>query len=132
VAKVTRDGGAGMGVLMNIAEGTALAALALNVVVALVGLTWGLSKIRDTIRDEIETHRIAFDADIDGLRREFGETAQAIRQKINDVEIWGRDNYVKKDSFTTVTDRISREILSIAERLDKRLERMEIKIDAAP
>lgn len=114
---------------MTIAEVTAISALVLNVIVAVVGLTWGLGKIRDTVRTEIEQHRIAFDADIDGLRREFGETAQAIRQKVSDVEIWGRDNYVKKDSFGVVTDRISREVKDFADRIDKRLERMEEKID---
>lgn len=117
---------------MNIAEVTAISALVLNIVVAIVGLTWGLGKIRDTVRDEIEEHRVAFDADIDGLRREFGETAQAIRQKVSDVEIWGRDNYVKKDSFGMVTDRISREVKDFADRIDKRLERMEAKIDHNP
>lgn len=114
---------------MTLAELTAISGLALNVVVAIVGLTWGLAKIRDTVRDEIDAHRIAFDTDIDGLRREFGETAQAIRQKVSDVEIWGRDNYVKKDSFGVVTDRISREVKDFADRIDTRLERMESKID---
>jgi hypothetical protein len=117
------------GLLMSVAEVTAIAALALNIVVAIVGVTWGLAKIRETIRTEIEEHRIAFDADIDGLRREFGETAQAIRQKVSDVELWGRDNYVKKDSFGVVTDRISKEVKDFADRIDKRLERMESKID---
>ena len=67
------------GLPVNVSEVTAIAALVLNVVVAIVGLTWGLGKIRDTVRDEIEEHRIAFDADIDGLRREFGETAIVFR-----------------------------------------------------
>jgi hypothetical protein len=114
---------------MNVAEVTAISALILNVVVAIVGLTWGLGKIRDTVRDEIEEHREAFDSEIASLRREFGETVQAIRQKVSDVEIWGRDNYVKKDSFGMVTDRISREVKDFADRIDKRLERMEVKID---
>lgn len=115
--------------MLSIAEGTALTALGLNVIVAVVGLTWGLAKIRDTVRDEIEVHRKGFDEEIDTLRHEFGETVRAIREKVTEVELWTRDNLVKKDSFSVVTDRISREVRDLGERLDKRLERMEGKID---
>lgn len=115
--------------MLTIAEGTAITALGLNVIVAIVGLTWGLGKIRDTVRDEIDVHRNRIDAEIDNVRLEFGESVRAVRQKINDVELWTRDNLVKKDSFGTVTDRISREVRDLGERLDKRLERMESKID---
>jgi hypothetical protein len=114
---------------MSISELTAVAALLLNVTVAVVGLTWGLGKIRDTVRDEIDEHRKDFDGAILSLRREVGETALALRQKVTEVELWGRDNFVKKDSFGIVTDRISQEVKDFAERIDRRLERMEGKID---
>lgn len=115
--------------MLTLAEGTAVAALGLNIVVAIVGLTWGLAQIRDAVKSEIEKHRAKFDEEIDTLRHEFGETVQAIRSKVTEVELWTRDNLVKKDSFSLVTDRISREVRDLGERLDKRLERMEAKID---
>lgn len=114
---------------MNVTELTALAALALNVTVAIVGLTWGLGKIRDTVRDQVDKGRIALDEEIEALRREFGETAAAMRQKITEVELWSRDHLVGKNSFGIVTDRISDELKNFAERMDRRLERMEAKID---
>lgn len=115
--------------MLTVAEGTAIAALGLNVVVAIVGLTLGISRIKDAVRDEIEQHRKEFDDDLGTIRREFGETGHALREKITEVELWGRDNFVKKDSFVSVTDRISREVKEFADRIDKRLERMEGKID---
>lgn len=118
-----------MSAVLSVAEGTALAALALNMIIAVVGLTWGLGKIRDTVRDAIDVHRKKIDEEIDTLRHEFGETVQAIRMKVTEVELWTRDNLVKKESFGLVTDRISREVRDLGERLDKRLERMEGKID---
>lgn len=114
---------------MSISEVTAIAALVLNVTVAIVGLTWGLSKIRDTVRDQIDARREEVDEDIEKLRREFGETSAALRTKVTEVELWARDNLVKKDSFGVVTDRISTELKNFAERIDRRLERMEEKID---
>jgi hypothetical protein len=125
---------------MTLVEFTSVAALGLNVVIAIVGLTWGLGKIRETVGKSLEQHREAVRASMDvhrkdfeeGLamvRREFGETGSALRQKINEVELWSRDNFVKHDTFGEVTDRISREVKDFADRIDKRLERMEGKID---
>src|SRR4051812_47148143 len=99
-----------MGIVMTLVEFTSVAALGLNVIVALVGVTWGLGKIRDTVgekleehretvRIEIEAHRREVDDNLRAARREFGETGAALRQKISEVELWSRDHFVKKDTF---------------------------------
>lgn len=115
--------------MFTVAEGTALAALALNILVATVGVTWGLGKVRDTVSEQVAEHRRGFEEELDTLRHETGETVHAIREKLREVELWTRDNLVGKETFNTVTDRISREFRDLGERLDKRLERMEGKID---
>lgn len=60
---------------------------------------------------------------MDVYRRDVGETAAAIRQKIHDVETWNRDTFVRKDDFDLVIGRIEKS-------LDKLGDRFEEKIDA--
>lgn len=68
---------------------------------------------------------------IDVTIRQFGETATAIRQKITEVELFMRDNYIKRDSFYHGVNELATNVKSLGESLDGRLIRMENKIDAA-
>ena len=107
----------------------ALVALGLNVVVALVGMTWGLGKIKDAIRNEIEQHREKFDQELDMIGRNFGETASALREKIREIELYCRDTFVRRESFSEVITKLSSDINLLATRIETRLVRMEEKID---
>lgn len=97
---------------------------------AVVALTWGLGKVRDAVRDEIDKNRDRFDADIDNLGHSFGETAAALREKIREVELFGRDTYMRRDSFYKTMDMLSADMKAQFSRLDQRLERMENKLDS--
>jgi hypothetical protein len=110
-------------------EFAAVAALLLNVTIAIVGATWGLSKIKEAVRDLMEMHRREVDQQLSSMGRNFGETASAIREKVREVEIWGRDNYVRRDDFLVATGEIKAGIALLGERLENRFERMESKID---
>jgi hypothetical protein len=114
---------------LTFAEFAAGAALLLNVSIAIVGATWGLAKIKEAVRDLMEMHRKEVDQELSMLGRNFGETAAALRQKVSDVEIWGRDNYVRRDDFLVATGEIKAGIALLGERLENRFERMESKID---
>ena len=107
----------------------AFASLAFNVIAAIVALTWGLSRIKETVRDEIEENRTRHEADIDNLGRSFGETVTAIREKIREVELFGRDTYMRRDSFYKTMEILSSDMKTQFSRLDSRLERMEAKLD---
>jgi tetrahydromethanopterin S-methyltransferase subunit G len=109
--------------VFNLAIAGAAAGIAMVVHKAIAAARKDIDGRLDEIDEKI-------DDKINRQAREFGETVAAIRQKMQDVEIWGRDNYVKKDSFALVTDRISREVKDFGDRIDKRLERMEEKIDS--
>ena len=115
---------------MSIAEIIALTGLGLNVMVAAIGLTWGLAKIRDTIRDEIDSHRIKFDDELDSVGRSFGESLAAIREKIREVELFCRDTFLRRDSFYEVTKGVTADLKALSDRIETRLERMEAKIDS--
>lgn len=107
----------------------AAASLAFNMLAAVIALTWGLSRVRDTVRDEIEMNREKLESDIDNLGRSFGESLSAIREKIREVELFGRDTYMRRDSFYKTMEILSADIKNQFTRLDHRLERMEGKLD---
>jgi len=120
-----------MGVpVMAVAEYIALAGLTMNILVAVVGLTWGVAKIRDTVRDEIEQHREKFDGDLHQLRLNTGEIGAALRQKITEVELFNRDTFMRRDSFYEVMKGYGADMRSHLDKIEQRLERMESKIDS--
>ena len=115
---------------MTLVEIVAIGSLCLNVGIAVVGATWGISKIKDAVRDAIEKHREKYDNDLDHLGRSFGEGLAAIRQKVHDLETWIRDEFVRKASFDNSATRMERAISDQFDKLEKRLDRMEAKIDS--
>lgn len=119
---------------MGISEAIAIASLGLNVVVALVGMTWGLGRIRDStqtaIHKEIIQIREKIDLDVDAMGRNIAEGMTAIREKIREVELFGRDTYMRRDSFYKTMELLSNDIKTQFHQLHNRLERMENKLDA--
>jgi hypothetical protein len=68
---------------------------------------------RDKVLAEIKAMEIRFDADQKTQDHNFGEVGAAMRQyiadiekKVREVEIYGRDNYVKIPDFEKAIDRI--------------------------
>jgi hypothetical protein len=117
-------------VAMTILEMIGIASLVLNAGGILVALTWGVSKIKDAIREEIEDHRRDVDKKIDELRRNFAETIAAIRTKINDTELWNRDTFMRRESFYKAMQGYSDQTTAAFDKIDARLERMETMIRA--
>lgn len=120
-----------MGVLlMAMAEYIALAGLTLNILVAVVGLTWGVAAIKTAVRDEIASHREKIDIEIEKLRLNTGEIGAALRQKITEVELYSRDTFMRRDSFYESLKGYGADMRSQFDKIEQRLERMESKIDS--
>lgn len=66
---------------------------------------------------------------LDSRSREFGEVGIALRNKIQEVELYIRDNYVRRDSFNEVTARIAADLAADVARVETHLTRLEGKID---
>lgn len=107
-----------------------MGSLALNLGIAIVGATWGIAKIKDTVRDAMDFHKKEFDNEIDAIGRSFGETVSAMRQKIHEIETWARDEFVRKGSFEAAINRMESTVSDQFKKLESRLERMETKIDS--
>lgn len=131
----------------------AILTLALNTIVLAVGGTWKLSRVEASIRESLANHKAAIDtelsdrrarldAEMNAMRREFGdalsalgrqfgETITAIRQKITEAEFYMRDNFVRKETFTTVMSNLENDMRGLGDRIEARLLRMEEKLDEA-
>lgn len=55
----------------------------------------GLTELSTEVRAHMEEDTQRFDE----MRREFGETIKAMREKINEVELFNRDTFIRRDSF---------------------------------
>lgn len=114
---------------MSLADMIATISLVFNIIVAAVGLTWGVGKVRLAVRDEIEKHKDRVNSEVKSLRSETGEMGAALRQKVTEVELFVRDNFIHKDTFTRFADSVTELIRQSLEKIDKRLDRMENKLD---
>jgi hypothetical protein len=70
---------------------------------------------------------------VDDLRekilRDTGESLAALRQKAVDMEIWNRDNFVRKTEFQNAVDSFTRSIDSLRSDMNGQYARLSDKID---
>jgi hypothetical protein len=95
-----------------------------------IGLTWRLSQVKGELKDAITDARDEIEERQDRHLRDVGESMAAIRQKVHEVETWARDEFVRKGSFEHILTRTERTMSDQFDKIDKRLERMEAKIDS--
>lgn len=81
-------------------------------------LTYEVSQVREEMK-----------LDRDELSHRNGEVMQAIRQKINDVEIWNRDNFVRRGDLTDATSALNKSIDVLRADVTSTMTRIESKID---
>jgi hypothetical protein len=81
---------------------------------------------RDKIFAKIEAVESRFEADLEHQNRHFGEVGLSMRQytadvekKLREVEIYGRDNYVKIPDFEKAIDRMGETINNAVAEIKK-------------
>lgn len=118
-------------------------AIAINVVIMLAGLwaislrvTWKAGEIKSQIVAAITDHAkedinefAAIRNEMDSGVRSIGETFTAMREKIREVELFGRDTYMRRESFYKTMEMLSADLKSNFLKVETRLDRMETKID---
>lgn len=75
----------------------------------------------DEARMELEK-RINVEAD--AAVNKFGEAMSAIRQKISDMELWNRDNFVNQRTFEAIVSDIRR----LEDKIDRRFDAVDRKL----
>lgn len=113
-------------------DGAMIAATAfvVNTAVLLIGGGVAFGRLDSRMKDMVAQAQKETDEKIDSTIGHFSETATAIRQKITEVELFMRDNYIKRDSFYHGVDNLASSVKTLSDNLDGRLIRMENKIDA--
>jgi hypothetical protein len=113
--------------------GIAALTLVLSFCMALVTGVWVLgrnnTKLVIMVTKTVAEQRKEVDIRLEEIQKRFGENILAIRQKMNDMEIWGRDNFVAKQTFQLVIGEIKTLFTRIEDKLDRRMDRLEGKID---
>lgn len=115
---------------MSAMEWIALGALIVNCVAAVIGLTWGVGKVKDEVEDRLKKRLddlvLAISESELKMERSNGETAKALREKIVQVEFFVRDNYVREKDFDAMIkmfegrfDRLQDSMDRLSEKLDK-------------
>ena len=118
--------------------------LLVNLLGAVIGGTWILSKTNEKLlnkinerisleRKEIDFHLSQIQAEaengLEETRKWFGENMAAIREKITQTELWNRDNFVNKNTFSVVMKDFKDFFTRFEDKLDLRFNRLESKID---
>jgi hypothetical protein len=99
-----------------------LGTLGLSVIVILVTGIWKLGSVRDELKEDFERR-------ISEARREVIETTTSMRDRITQVEFYIRDNYVTKETFNQVLNRILAELETIREKMETNRVSVEGKLD---
>lgn len=109
-----------------------IASLIVSTIAIIIAGVWKLGSVRDELKDVINANRQELekklDEETDTVRHEFGETISALREKLTQVELYIRDNYVSKNSFNTVLERILAELKSVSDRFENRFIKLETDI----
>lgn len=89
----------------------AAASLELVILSSAIGVVWKLSRI------EV------------GLRSEFTKEIAAAHAKIYQVEIWARDEFVRKGSFESVVTRLENSMQLLGSKIESAVDKMAVRIE---
>lgn len=112
--------------------GLGAAGFLLTFVIAVITATWALGRDRAALGREIEEAKselkTLIDNEIDAAVHSFGETISAIRQKMTDIELWNRDNFVGKDTFKMAFDQLRQSWQRLEDKIDRRFDQIDEKL----
>jgi hypothetical protein len=113
---------------MNGQTWIAAAVLALNLIVYLIASTRQIARERREIEAQIEQARKEVNERREMDLRVLGETMQAIRQKMNEMELWNRDNFARRDSVHQLAGRLETRIEALDEKMSEAFEKLSAMI----
>lgn len=104
---------------------------------ASIGGAWtargALEKSRDALADKIDVTRRELekkiDADAASAQKLFSDSLGAFREKMTDMELWNRDTFVRKDTFTLVMAEFKEGWHRFEDQVYKRFDKIDKKLD---
>ena len=111
-----------------------LGSLLLNFAVTIGGGVWALGRNNDKIVEKFDQKIMEmerrFEDAVDRTTHDFGESISAIRQHVNSVELWNRDNFVNKNTFQLIVTEIKESGIRLENKIDDRFKEINVKLDA--
>lgn len=114
---------------MEVSTYIALGGLIVTIIINIVLLTWSIANIRLDLTTKIAAAKDEMENQINASIKMYGETITAIRQKINDVELYGSKEYVRREGFYKVQETLTKDIKTLGDKLDAGLQRVNDKLD---
>jgi hypothetical protein len=95
----------------------------ITVVGAAVTVTWKLAAERRMTEDKfdkkLEATRMERRKEIEISERLTGEGIRAVREKTNEIELWTRDNLVRREDFKTAFEGLTRAVEKIDDKITR-------------
>lgn len=126
----------------NIGPIIAGVALVLNVITVAIAILikYQFAEMKLSIGEAITKTRQEIDERFERATRENGEMGHALRQKIQDVASDGqekiqelalyiRDEFVRKETFATLMSEIKKDINDSSEKIEKKIDKVEVTIE---
>lgn len=85
--------------------------------------------IRSEMANRAEAFSLERVRELDSVRKETGDMGGALRTKIHDVELFVRDEFIRKETFNMVIDRLTDRIGAVDANQNERSSRIESKVD---
>ncbi len=98
------------------------AGLVVLVLSSVGGLVWKLSRIEIALRAE-------YTAEVADVRAEYVRELASLSAKLYQVEIWSRDEFVRKGSFEAVIARMEKGFGDLRSEITQRLDKMTDRIE---
>lgn len=117
------------GATLAIAVGGIVWKLAIHIGAVRDDLAKAVERLKD---DMIKLEKAAEDQILDRaheIENRFGENITAIRQKVHEMEIWNRDNFINRAMFTEVTAGIKTDIKELRIDANQRWNSIEDKLE---
>ncbi len=107
-----------------------IATLILQSITMLVLGTRKLSNIEARLEKDINDIKFENYNQMNAAVRNIGDTFTALRQKITEIELYVRDNYVAKDTLREALIEVGIDVRAVGDRMETRMHRIETKIDS--
>jgi hypothetical protein len=87
-----------------------------------IGVVWKLTRTEISLRSEFTT-------EIATIRAEAAKEIAALQAKVYQVEIWSRDEFVRKGSFETVVARLEKTMELMGTKIETAVDKMATRIE---
>jgi hypothetical protein len=100
----------------------AAAGLALVILSSAVGVVFKLSRIELSIRAD-------HGREISDLRSAYGKDIAELQAKVYKMEIWARDEFVRKASFESVVARLEKSMEMLGTKIETAVDKMAARVE---